>query len=136
MNAQVKIDQLLQRLTPILNREQLVMCQLDETQLRTLLQECLCIFREREGICALLPKDVAERESLPEDGSYRQITLQYTGGLQVPGLAATIVRELADAGIQANVVSARCHEHLLVSEHDAKQAMQVLYGISNRLQYS
>ncbi|QKX16607.1 ACT domain-containing protein [Microbulbifer sp. YPW1] len=136
MNAQVKIDQLLQRLTPILNREQLVMCQLDEAQLRTLLQECLCIFREREGICALLPKDVAERESLPEDGSYRQITLQYTGGLQVPGLAATIVRELADAGIQANVVSARCHEHLLVSEHDAKQAMQVLYGISNRLQYS
>ncbi|WP_428819700.1 ACT domain-containing protein [Microbulbifer sp. MCCC 1A16149] len=136
MNAQVKIDQLLQRLTPILNREQLVMCQLDETQLRTLLQECLCIFREREGICALLPKDVAERESLPEDGSYRQITLQYTGGLQVPGIAATIVRELADAGIQANVVSARCHEHLLVSEHDAKQAMQVLYGISNRLQYS
>lgn len=136
MNAQVKIAQLLQRLTPILNREQLVMCQLDETQLRTLLQECLCIFREREGICALLPKDVAERESLPEDGSYRQITLQYTGGLQVPGLAATIVRELADAGIQANVVSARCHEHLLVSEHDAKQAMQVLYGISNRLQYS
>lgn len=136
MNAQVKIAQLLQRLTPILNREQLVMCQLDETQLRTLLQECLCIFREREGICALLPKDVAERESLPEDGSYRQITLQYTGGLQVPGLTATIVRELADAGIQANVVSARCHEHLLVSEHDAKQAMQVLYGISNRLQYS
>ncbi|WP_078083492.1 ACT domain-containing protein [Microbulbifer mangrovi] len=136
MNAQVKIDQLLQRLTPILNREQLVMCQLDETQLRTLLQECLCIFREREGICALMPREVAERESLAEDGSYRQITLQYTGSLQVPGLTATIVRELADAGIQANVVSARCHEHLLVSEHDAAQALQILYGISNRLQYS
>lgn len=136
MNAQVKIDQLLQRMTPILNREQLVMCQLEEAQLQTLLRECLCVFREREGICALLPKAVAERESLADEGGYRQITLQYSACLQVPGLSATIVRELADTGIQANVVSARHHEHLLVSEHDAAQAMQVLYGISNRLQYS
>ena len=136
MNAQVKIDQLLQRLTPILNREQLVMCPLEEAQLQTLLQECLCVFREREGICALLSKAVAERESLSDEGGYRQITLQYSACLQVPGLSATIVRELADAGIQANVVSARYHEHLLVSERDAAQAMQVLYGISNRLQYS
>ena len=136
MNAQVKIDQLLQRLTPILNREQLVMCQLSELQLNSLLQECLCVFREREGICALLPKAVAERESLPDEGGFRQITLQYTACLQVPGLTGIIVRELADAGIQANVVSARCHEHLLVSEGDAAHAMQILYGISNRLQYS
>ncbi|MBB5211825.1 ACT domain-containing protein [Microbulbifer hydrolyticus] len=136
MNAQVKIDQLLLRLTPILNREPLVMCQLDEAQLRALLKECLCIFREREGISALLPKDVAERASLPDEGGYRQITLQYSACLQVPGLTAIVVRELAEAGIQANVVSARCHEHLLVSEHDATQAMQILYGIGNRLQYS
>lgn len=136
MNAQVKIDQLLQRLTPILNRELLVMCPLEEAQLQALLQECLCVFREREGLCALLPKAVAERESLPDEGGYRQITLQYSACLQVPGLSATIVRELAEAGIQADVVSARYHEHLLVSERDAAQAMKILYGISNRLQYS
>ncbi|MCK7598136.1 ACT domain-containing protein [Microbulbifer sp. CAU 1566] len=136
MNAQVKIDQLLQRLTPILNREPLVMCLLDEQQLQRLLPQCLCIFREREGICALLSKQVAECESLLQEGGYRQITLHFSSCLQVPGLTGTIVRELAEAGIQANVVSARCHEHLLVSEHDAPQAMQILYGISNRLQYS
>lgn len=136
MNAQVKIDQLLLRLTPILNREPLVMCQLEENQLQALLRECLCIFREREGVCALLPKQVAERESLREEGGYRQITLKFSSCLQVPGLTGTILRELADAGIQANVVSARCHEHILVSEHDAAQALQILHGISNRLQYS
>lgn len=136
MNAQVKIDQLLQRLTPILNREPLVMCQLDEARLQALLPECLCFFREREGTCALLPADVAKRDSLPDEGRYRQITLQYSACLQVPGLTGIILRELADAGIQANVVSARHHEHLLVSECDAAHAMQILYGISNRLQYS
>ncbi|WP_066959635.1 ACT domain-containing protein [Microbulbifer sp. Q7] len=136
MNAQVQIDQLLQRMTPILNRTPLVMCTLDDAQLQQLLHECLCVFREREGVCALLPKEIAEREAIPEDGGYRQITLQYSACLQVPGLTGIIVGELADAGIQANIVSARFHEHLLVSERDAAQAMQILYGISNRLQYS
>ena len=136
MNAQVKIEQLLQRLSPILNREPLVMCELSEEQLQQLLGECLCIFREREGLCALLPREVAERENLAGVGEFRQITLHFSSCLQVPGLTAIMVRELADAGIHANVVSARYHEHILVSERDTAQAMQILHGISNRLQYS
>lgn len=136
MNAQVKIEQLLQRLSPILNREQLVMCELSEEQLSELLGECLCIFREREGLCALMPRRIAERDNLIRVGDFRQITLHFSSCLQVPGLTAIVVRELADAGIHANVVSARHHEHILVSERDAAQAMQVLNGISNRLQYS
>ncbi|WP_043319810.1 ACT domain-containing protein [Microbulbifer sp. HZ11] len=136
MNAQVKIDQLLLRLTPILDRERLGLCNLDETQLQKLLPECRCIFREREGICALLPRHIAEDAKLAVEDDYRQITLHYAAGVQVPGLTAIILRELADAGIQVNVVSARCHEHVLVRDCDAAQAMQILYGISNRLQYS
>lgn len=136
MNAQVKIDQLLQRLSPILNREHLVMCQLNEEQLREFLGDCLCIFREREGLCALLPRQIAAREHLATLGDFRQITLHFSSCLQVPGLIASVVRELADAGIQANVVSAHHHEHLLVSERDSVHAMQILNGISNRLQYS
>ncbi|WP_105102663.1 ACT domain-containing protein [Microbulbifer pacificus] len=136
MNAQVKIEQLLQRLSPILDRQQLVMCSLTEEQLQTLLAECLCVFREREGLCALLPEQVAKREKLSNVGSFRLITLHFSPCLQVPGVIANVVRELADAGIQANVVSARYHEHILVSEHDAAQAMQILNGISNRLHYS
>lgn len=136
MNAQVKIERLLQRLTPILNRNQLVQCHLDEGQLRKFLCDCLCIFREREGICAMLPADIARAHKLTIDGDYRQITLQFSQCLPVPGLAARVVKELADAGLHANVVSARCHEHILVRERDVAQAMQVLHGISNRLQYS
>lgn len=136
MNAQVKIDQFLQRLTPILHRETLALCQLDERQIRTLLDNCLCVFREHEGICALVPERVAEEEQLPCEGVYRQITLKLSYDQQVMGLAATAVRALAEAGIHANVVSARVHEHILVTDRDASQAMQILHGISNRLQYS
>ncbi|WP_231758881.1 ACT domain-containing protein [Microbulbifer elongatus] len=136
MNAQVKIDQLLMRLTPILDRERLGLCNLDEEQLRQLLPECRCIFREREGICALLPRQIAENAKLTVEDDYRQITLHYAAGVQVPGLTAIILRELADAGIPVNVVSARCHEHVLVRDCDSAHAMQILSGISNRLQYS
>lgn len=136
MNAQVKIDQLLQHLTPVLHQEKLALCLLDEAQLHRLLDHCLCIFREREGICGLLPADIAEAESLDSEGDFRQITLKFAPRLQVPGLAATAVRELAEAGIHANVVSARAHEHILVSDADARHALQVLCGIRNRLQYS
>ena len=136
MNAQVQIDQLLLRLTPILDRERLGLCMLNEAELQALLPECRCIFREREGICALLPRHVAEQARLSVEEDYRQITLQYAAGVQVPGLTPVILRELADAGIQVNVVSARCHEHILVRDRDASHAMQILYGISNRLQYS
>ncbi|WGL15287.1 ACT domain-containing protein [Microbulbifer bruguierae] len=136
MNAQVKIDRLLQCLTPLLNREQLAMCLLDERQLQARLQDCLCIFREPEGICALLPREIADREQFTRVGDFRQITLQVSASLLVPGFTARIVCELADAGIHSNVISARCHEHILVSERDAQLAMQVLHGISNRLQYS
>ncbi|MFV8782831.1 ACT domain-containing protein [Microbulbifer sp. SA54] len=135
MNAQVQIDRLLQRLTPVLNREALVLCQLDDAKLREVLDECLCVFREREGLCALLPARVASELNLAVEGGYRQITLRFAQYLPVPGLAAAVVRELADAGLQAHLVSAHCHDHILVREHDAEQAMQILYGISNRLHY-
>lgn len=136
MNAQVQIERLLQRLSPILNRQALVQCVLDEGQLRELLDECLCVFREREGICALLPEETARKHGLETGGGFRQITLQFSQCLMVPGLAATVVKELAEAGLHASVVSARCHEHILVREEDTQTAMQVLHGISNRLQYS
>nr|WP_010131144.1 ACT domain-containing protein [Microbulbifer agarilyticus] len=136
MNAQVKIDQLLLRLTPILDREVLGLCVLDEAQLVQHLAHCRCIFREREGITALLPTHLAEQAQLSVSEDYRQITLQFVHGVEAPGLTAIILRELADAGVQANVVSARYHEHILVRARDARHAMQILYGISNRLQYS
>ncbi|WP_295802380.1 ACT domain-containing protein [uncultured Microbulbifer sp.] len=136
MNAQVQIDRLLQRLSPILNRQQLALCPLEEAQLQDLLGDCLSVFREREGLCALLPAAVARERGLRSDGSYRQITLHCSQQLPVPGLAAAVVRALAEAGLHASMVSARCHEHILVREEDTVSAMQVLNGISNRLQYS
>ena len=136
MNAQVQIERLLQRLSPILNPQPLALCELDEEQLRELLGDCLCVFREREGICALLPLATAQEKGLEISGGYRQITLHFSQCLPVPGLAASVVQELAEAGLHANVVSARCHEHILVREEDMQPAMQVLNGISNRLQYS
>ncbi|WP_226663886.1 ACT domain-containing protein [Microbulbifer aggregans] len=136
MNAQVQIERHLQRLRPILNRETLAVCKLDDAALREVLPDCLCVFRESEGTCALLPARVARDRELSIDEDYRQITLHFTPHLPIPGLAAAVLRELADAGLQGNMISARCHEYILVRERDANLAMQVLHGISNRLHYS
>lgn len=136
MNAQVQFERYLQKLTPIMNREALALCRIDEADLREVLDDCLCVFRESEGVCVLLPSRVARERQLSADGDYRQITLHFANRLPIPGLAAAVVRELADAGLQGDMISARCHEHILVRERDASQAMQILHGISNRLHYS
>lgn len=135
MNAEVRLDKLLQYLDPQLQEEVYVFSQLHESQLQKLCGECLCIFREREGPSAILSRALAEREGLPMSTGFRQITLQVYSSLEAVGLSAAVAGELAGAGISANVVAALRHDHVFVPEQQAQQALQLLRGIRNRAQY-
>ncbi len=113
-----------------------VFCRIEDSQLSDLLGDCLCIFRECEGLSAILPLSLAERCGLETSGGFRQITLQVFSSLDAVGLTAAIVTELASAGISANVVAALNHDHVFVPQDQAQQALQLLRGICNRAQYS
>jgi hypothetical protein len=136
MNAEVRLDKLLRELTPQLQREAFVFCSLNEDQQRELLPHCLCLFREREGVSAILPQQTAEQNGLEYEGVFRQLSLQVHSCLQSVGLTAAVASELAAAGISANVVAALHHDHIFVPEASAQQALQLLRGLSNRAQYT
>ncbi|MBB3062905.1 ACT domain-containing protein [Microbulbifer rhizosphaerae] len=136
MNAEVRLQKLLQNMEPRLEDETYTFCLLDEERARSLWQDCLCLFREREGISVILPQSVAEREELEASGSFCQITLRVYSSLEAVGLTAAIANELASAGISANVVAALRHDHVFVPRDSAQEALQILRGASNRAQYS
>lgn len=136
MNAETRLDKLLQNINPQLQGESYVFCALEESQLAQLLPACLCIFREREGPSAILPRAEAERAGLEASSAFRQLTLQVHSSLEAVGLTAAVAAELAAAGISANVVAALRHDHVFVPEAEAERALQLLRGLSNRAQYS
>lgn len=136
MNAETRLDKLLQNINPQLQGDSYVFCALDAARLEELLPQCLGVFREREGISAILPHGDAERFGLEASEGFRQITLQVNSSLEAVGLTAAVARELATEGISANVVAALRHDHVFVPEADAERALQILRGLSNRAQYS
>ncbi|MFC6633955.1 ACT domain-containing protein [Microbulbifer taiwanensis] len=136
MNAEVCLEKLLQNMNPQLQEEVYVFCQIQESQLKDYLDQCLCIFREREGLSAILSQSLAEQLQLEASGAFRQISLQVFSSLDAVGLTAAVATELANCGISANVVAALHHDHVFVPEEKAQQALQLLRGIGNRAQYS
>lgn len=141
MNSERCLEKLLCNIDPQLEEGVYVFCQLNEAQLPELLGDCLCIFREREGISAVVPRELAERHGLEVSAAFRQITLQVYSALEVErvdavGLTAAVAGELADRGISANVIAALHHDHVFVPEDRAPEALRILRGISNRAQYS
>ncbi|WP_346838350.1 ACT domain-containing protein [Microbulbifer sp. SAOS-129_SWC] len=136
MSAEVRLEKLLQNLDPRLQGETWVFSPMPPHRLAELADQCLCLFREREGACAILPRVAAERAGLEHSGAFRQITLQVHSSLDAVGLTAAVAGELAQTGISANVVAALRHDHIFVPEQDAQRALQVLRGLANRAQYT
>jgi len=136
MKAEVRLEKLLQDMDPQMQDEIYVFCRIAETRLQDFLGDCLCIFREREGLSAILPQSLAAKEGLETSGGLRQITLQIHSSPDAVGLTAAVAGELAGAGISANVVAALGHDHVFVPQEKAQQALMLLRGISSRAQYS
>ncbi|SEA19590.1 ACT domain-containing protein [Microbulbifer marinus] len=136
MNAEVCLEKLLQNLDPQIQEGVYVFCQIQPAELHELLDDCLCVFHEREGLSAILPQSAAEQRGLTASKGFCQITLQVFSSLNAVGLTAAVATELANAGISANVVAALHHDHVFVPQEKAQQALQLLRGICNRAQYS
>eukprot|EP00605_Chrysophyceae_sp_TOSAG23-4_P002196 GSChrysophyteH1.ASY1.ANO1.2426.1 assembled CDS len=91
-----------------------------------LLAEALMMFKEREGVCMLLPENVANDNALAYEGVFKGITLDVHSSLEAIGLTAAVSTRLADAGISANVVAATYHDHVFVGAADVSRALELL----------
>jgi len=92
----------------------------------------ICVFREREGLTAIVEKGDADRLSLPCVFEARLITLAVHSSLEAVGFLAIVTAALAQENIPCNVISAYYHDHLLVPVARADEAMALLNTLRSR----
>jgi hypothetical protein len=84
------------------------------------------IFREAEGTTLILKEAEADAAGVSGTFRSRMITLEIHSSLDAVGFLAAITRQLADAGIGVNPVSAFFHDHLFVPADRADEAVGLL----------
>lgn len=87
------------------------------------------MFREAEGMSAILPLDVAQARGFDCTQPMRRITLGVYSALEGVGLTAAVAGALARAGIPCNVVAAFHHDHIFVPAGMADRALAVLRAV-------
>ena len=85
--------------------------------------------REDEGLCLVVPVDVAVNSGQQPDFVAAWLTLRVHSALQAVGLTAAVSRVLTEANIACNVLAGRLHDHLLVPEADAERAIQAIESL-------
>lgn len=85
---------------------------------------------EPEGLTLVLPMEEAEREGLDSNGVFRCIRLEVHSSLEAVGLTAAVSSALADQDISANLLAGAHHDHILVPEARADEALEVLRLLS------
>jgi hypothetical protein len=84
------------------------------------------LFREREGVTAILTEAAASLAGLRPAFRAAWITLSVHSDLHAVGLTAAIAAALAAEGISCNVVAAVHHDHLFVPIDRADDAIAAL----------
>jgi hypothetical protein len=89
----------------------------------------LATLREDEGWTVVLRAEDADAAGLAYDFVAAWITLTVHSDLAAVGLTAAVSRALADAGIACNVLAGLHHDHLLVPEARADDALAAIRAL-------
>ncbi|NLW14215.1 MAG: ACT domain-containing protein [Trueperella sp.] len=92
--------------------------------------ELLASIREAEGLTAIISADDAKLLGLDDRPVFECLTLAVHSSLESVGLTAAVSRALADAGISCNILAGFYHDHLLVPEDQAGDAVDVLASLT------
>ena len=130
--GQANLQDLLRSIEPELRDRTYVFCTVPDEMRDELESRAVLLFREREGLTAVLPKTDAERIGIDYAFPSRMITLTVHSSLYAVGLLAAVTQVLAQADISVNVVSAFYHDYLFVPEHRAVEALQILSALSEQ----
>ena len=85
---------------------------------------------EDEGPTYVVSVDDAERAGAPVEFRGAWLTLTVWSSLDAVGLTAAVARVLADVGIPCNVIAGFHHDHLLVPEVRADDAVAALRSLA------
>jgi hypothetical protein len=125
MNSITDLNELIRTMQPTLREGAYVFCTVQDVS-GIDAQAIIGLFKEREGITIILPKQKADELLLQYDYVAAWITLEVHSSLAAVGLTAAFATVLAKAGISCNVVAGFYHDHLFVAQQDAAAAMAAL----------
>ncbi len=131
MIGEANLAQLVQGMTPKLNKGTYVFCTLKNTHTFDW-DAVICTFKETEGTTVVLAKEKADEYQLHYEYVAAWITLLIHSSLEAVGFTAAVSAALAEHHISCNVVAAYHHDHLFVATKDAEKAVKVLTDLSKK----
>lgn len=126
MTGETDLGRLLGALEPHLHPEPFIFCSVDEAAYARLGAAPLGMFREAEGITAILSQTAADAAGIAYTERWACITLSVHSALAAVGLIAAVSTALAAAGISTNPVAGFYHDHLFVPWDARERAVAVL----------
>ena len=120
---------LLGHMAPALDPREFVFATLAADGIAAVLPHAIMLFREAEGVTAIVEARTARDLGIEGVFVSRMITLHVYSALDAVGFLATLLPALAEAGMGVNPVSAFHHDHLFVPADRAEDALAVLKGI-------
>ena len=130
MKGESNLKKLIMNMKPVAIPGEYVFCTIKENQLGDV-KNPLLVFRESEGVTAIISKAVAERNGILYDSIWGLISLTIHSDLEAIGFLSVITTHLANAGISVNVVSAYFHDHLFVPYDRVNEAVTLLSELSD-----
>jgi hypothetical protein len=127
MPGEMHLETILQTLSPRLLDGDYVFCSLPEAKYGDLASlSPLASVQEPEGLTLVVRAVDAEREHLEGHGLFRCIRLEVHSSLESVGLTARLSTALAEQGISANILAGAHHDHILVPQARALDALATL----------
>lgn len=132
MSGELDLNTLMRTMQPEMHPGTFVYCTLPNGEPIPESINPLGFFRESEGTTIIVEESDAEKAGLASQFPSRQITLTVHSSLNAVGFLATVLAPLAKAGISVNSVSAYYHDHLLVPQERADEAMRILRRLTTQ----
>jgi len=129
MSGLTDLRTILASLVPVVQADAVVYATVDAQAAASL--PTLATIREEEGTTVVLRRADADAAGLSYDLVLAWITLNVHTALEGVGLTAAFSRALADAGIPCNVLAGYFHDHILVPEELADDALTALRALRN-----
>lgn len=133
MPEETTLSRLLSSMNPILNEGEFVFCSIDDPA-HIDLTDAIGTFWEKEGLTAVMPKVIADKQHLPYTFIASWITLTVHSSLESTGLSAAFSKALAEAHISCNIIAAFYHDHIFVARQDVEKALMVLSDLQRKHQ--
>ncbi len=127
MSGLTDLDAILASLEVELRPESVVYVTVDARAAREL--PALATIHEAEGTTVILRRQDADDHGLAYELTLSWITLDVHTALEGVGLTAAFSRVLTEAGISCNVLAGHFHDHILVPELRAEDAVAVLRSL-------